>query len=234
MSSLDRRHWLVWLSAAGWEHAAADLTAEQRALVQRWQQHDWPAIVRRRDARCRASEMCIGIAFPPDANGDKLRLSLRVPRTEVRETRAPLLIAEVIEQAPLAWRPALEKLKTHVQAQGLDMRVYGSLALQVLTGETYLRAVSDIDLLFSPADQTQLVNGMALLERYAQALPLDGEVMFPDGAVAWKEWHQVADQPGGRVLLKRQHDVALLLVADVVGALARLLPQESINSVLKE
>ena len=231
MSRPERRHWLVWLTAAGWQQAAADLPAAQQALVQRWQRHDWPAIVRRRDAHCKAGELCIGIAFPPDSNGDKLRLSLRVPRSEVRETRAPLLIAEVIEQAPAAWRPALEKLKTHVQAQGLDMRVYGSLALQVLTGESYLREVSDIDLLFSPLDQPQLVSGMALLARYAQALPLDGEVMFPDGAVAWKEWHQVADQPHGRVLLKREHDVALLLVADIVGALAKLLPPEASHSL---
>lgn len=231
MSSPDRRHWLVWLSAAAWEQATAGLSPEQRLLVQRWQQHDWPAIVRRRDAHCGAKEISVGIAFPPDANGDKLRLSLRVPRSGVRELRAPLRIAEVFEQVPLSWCPALEKLNLNVQAQGLDMRVYGSLALQVLTGEIYLRPASDIDLLFSPLDQAQLVSGMALLARYAQALPLDGEVMFPDGAVAWKEWHQVADQPHGRVLLKRQHDVALLLVADVVGALAKLLPPESTHSV---
>jgi len=220
MSSRYKRHTLVWLSPAGWEQAGASLTPALRAQLQRWQQHDWPAVVRRRDADATDEQVCLGIALPPDTSGHKLRVPLRVASQHIRRQRPPLLIAEVLLQAPQAWRTALARLQQ--QAQALDLRVYGSLALQALTGEAYLRPGSDIDLLFQPDNAQQLVDGMQLLATYASALPLDGEVVFPQGAVAWKEWQQVCDHPDGRVLLKGNNNVALLLVAEVVAALTTL------------
>jgi len=226
MLSLCKRHALVRLTAAGWEQAAAAVAPALRDVVQGWQQHDWPAVVRRRDADVSDDEICLGIALPPAASGSKLRVALRVAQVHVREVRAPLTIAEVMPHVPLQWRAALEKLQHEVQAQRLDMRVYGSLALQALTGMIYLRPDSDIDLLFCPIDEQQLVAGMQLLTQTA-ALPLDGEVQFPDGAVAWKEWHQAAGSPTGRVLLKRNQDVALLLAAEVVAALTQRASERS-------
>ena len=222
MSSRFKRHALVRLTTAGWEQAIAGVAPELHSVVQDWRQHDWPAVVRRRDADASEDELCLGIALPPDADGNKLRIALRVAQVHVREMRAPLTLHEVMTQAPSQWRAALEKLQHEALVQALDMRVYGSLALQALTGMNYLRPDSDIDLLFSPLDEPQLVAGIQLLARTAHTLPLDGEVQFPDGAVAWKEWQQVTAAAGaGRVLLKRTQDVALLLAADVVAAFSQ-------------
>lgn len=220
------RHHLAWLTARGWSEAAAAVPAVQQHVVRRWQARDWPAIIRRRDADVAADQVCLGIALPPDAEGIKLRLALRVPAADIREVRAPLPIADVMAHAAAPWREALAELEKKALAQGLDIRVYGSLALQALTGLAYLRATSDIDLLFSPTDRHQLQRGMVLLTAYAQRLPIDGEVAFPDGAaVAWKEWwqaSQLADGDGmnNRVLAKRSDDVALLSVTQLLDSLA--------------
>jgi phosphoribosyl-dephospho-CoA transferase len=220
MSSLYKRHQLVWLSERGWREAAAEVPSASRHLPQRWQERDWPAVVRRHDADAMDDQVCIGIALPPDSEGIKLRLPLRVPVTQIREMRAPLPIGDVLMHAPVSWRSALQELHYKAMAQALDLRVYGSLALQALTGLTYLRAGSDIDMLFTPTNRFQLERGMQLLSHYAQVLPLDGEVLFPAGAVAWKEWLQASTDTGNRVLLKRADDVCLMTVAEVVAGAA--------------
>jgi len=209
-SELSTRHGLAWLNEAGWREAMARAADDHRFAVQRWRQHDWPAVIRRRDADCEAGETCLGIALPPDQDGVKLRVPLRVGLQGVREARAPLAIAEIIGHAGSQWRDDLCALRDEISAQGLDIRVYGSLALQALTGLCYLRPASDIDLLFSPSDRGQLEQGMSLLQQYAARLPLDGEISFPSGhAVSWKEWADACRTPGNRVLVKHDSGVAL-------------------------
>lgn len=225
MSSLYKRHALVWLSERGWQearsNAAATLTPEHRDVLQRWQSNDWPVVVRRRDADSSADAVCLGLAMPPDADGIKLRLPLRVSMSQVRAVRAPLAIADVLAHVMPQWRDALRQLHDEATTQGLSIGVFGSLALQALTGQTYLRPGSDIDVLFAPGNIAQLQRGTALLKRYAQLLPLDGEVEFPDGAaVSWKEWMQTCQQADNRVLVKRSSDVALVRVGDLTALLS--------------
>lgn len=217
-SELSTRHGLVWLNEAGWIEALARVTDDHRYAVQRWRQHDWPAVIRRRDADCASDEICLGIALPPDQDGVKLRVPLRIGLQGVRQMRAPLEIADVIEHAGSQWRDGLFELHANIAAQGLDIRVYGSLALQMLTGLSYLRPASDIDLLFSPLDRSQLEQGVSLLQQYATRLPLDGEIAFPSGhAVSWKEWAQGCGKSGNRVLIKHDSGVALQRVGELLA-----------------
>ncbi|AKZ63923.1 malonate decarboxylase ACP synthase [Herbaspirillum hiltneri N3] len=219
-SELSARHGLAWLNEAGWLDALARVADEHRFAVQRWRQHDWPAVIRRRDADCASGEICLGIALPPDRDGVKLRVALRVALQGVREMRAPLEIADVIEHAGSQWRDDLRVMHDQIAAQGLTIRVYGSLALQALTGLSYLRPASDIDVLFSPQDRLQLEHGVSLLQRHALRLPLDGEIAFPSGhAVAWKEWAQACGRSDNRVLVKHGSGVALQRVDELLAAL---------------
>jgi phosphoribosyl-dephospho-CoA transferase len=86
--------------------------------------------------------------------------------------------------------------------------------MQTLTGDRYLGAGSDVDLLLRPANAAQLDAGLALVARHAQNLPLDGEIEFPSGhAVSWKEWlgtDAQAQRSADRVLAKHLVTVALL------------------------
>ncbi len=225
-SESPARHGLAWLNEAGWLEALArvaddtDDANEHRFAVQRWRQHDWPAVIRRRDADCASGEICLGVALPPDRDGVKLRVALRVALVGVREIRAPLDIADVVEHAEPQWRDDLRVMRDQLTAQGLMIRVYGSLALQALTGLSYLRPASDIDILFSPQDKLQLEQGMSLLQRHAVRLPLDGEIAFPSGhAVSWKEWAQACDRPDNRVLVKHGSGVALQRVDELLAGL---------------
>ena len=168
--------------------------------------------------RRRAGQVCLGLTLPIDDTGAaRLRLGLRCMQSEVARQRRPLLLREAAPAVTPGWRTACAGLERQAAAD-LDLRVYGSLALQALTGAPYLTARSDIDLAFYPRDAAQLNHGLALLDHYSRQLPLDGEIIFPSGqAVAWKEWRNAVSAPGRtRVLVKR---IDCVLLADPAALL---------------
>nr|WP_315250207.1 malonate decarboxylase holo-[acyl-carrier-protein] synthase [uncultured Duganella sp.] len=210
------RHSLVWLTAAGWQAAIASVQPEHAGALTQWRQNDWPAIVRRSDAGADAAagDIFLGVPLPPDAAGVKVRIGLRVAPSQVERTSAALALRSALPAAG-RWRDRLTALSD--AAPGL--RVFGSLAMQALTGLQYLSPGSDVDLLFHPVSRRQLEDVIPLLGRHAEHLPLDGEVVFPGGAaVSWKEWQAAIAHPA-KVLVKELHAVRL---ADTASLLATL------------
>lgn len=212
------RHDLAWLTEDGWQHALSSTApgTPAHAAIARWAGARWPLIVRRRDAATLsgtgsgedAATVFLGLAAPPDpASGAKLRLPLVVPARHVARHSAPAPLEAVVHALPAGWQLPFARLRE--ASAGLDLRVFGSLALQALTGQPYLRDGSDIDLLFRPRSVVELDAGTLLLASFLGELPLDGEIVFPSGqAVAWKEWF-TARAHTERVLIKSQASVKL-------------------------
>lgn len=202
------RHNLVWLSAQGWLDAVYAAEPRHRPALEKWRRNDWPAIVRRRDADAHDNEVCLGVALPPDpVSGEKVRIALRAQALEVLKSVPPLPLKSALAALPSPWREELTAFDN--RAVGLVMRVYGSVALQMLTAQPYVTPTSDVDILFYPATLQQLNAGLALLSYHATRLPLDGEIVFPSGqAVSWKEWLQ-AQAADARVLVKEADSVHL-------------------------
>jgi len=228
------RHDVAWLTPDGWQHVLATAAPDTpaHAAITRWADADWPLVVRRRDdtehaeapaatqapglaiphaparAVIYADDAFLGLAAPPDAaSGAKLRLPLRVPARHIARHSPPLPLDAVVHALPGRWQAPFARLAE--DSASLDLRVFGSLALQALTGQAYLRETSDIDLLFRPRSSAELDEGTLLLASYLDELPLDGEIIFPSGqAVAWKEWF-TARAHTERVLVKSQSSVKL-------------------------
>lgn len=215
------RHSRVWLSAQGWQHAMRGLPVAPGADAQAWQQAGLPLTGRRADADAGPDEVCLGLSMPPKACGSKPRLALRVERAGVERVLPPLELDAVAAAVPAAWQPAYRALVKNAASAALPLRVFGSLALQAMTGKAYLTASSDIDLLFYPETASRLTLAIALLDRHAASLPLDGEIVFPHGeAVSWKEWRAVHGAcPDARVLVKGRHAVRLASCASLLSTL---------------
>ena len=225
MYSELERHSLVWLTAAGWEAALASARPEHAAALAQWQRNDWPAVVRRFDASPKAadaadaadaaaSDICLGVPLPPDAAGVKVRIALRVAPSHVARASAALELRSALMAAD-PWHDGLAALSDAVPT----LRVFGSLAMQTLTGLQYLSPSSDVDLLFHPDSRRQLDTVISLLARHSEHLPLDGEVVFPGGvAVSWKEWLAAITHPA-KVLVKELRTVRL---ADTASLLVTL------------
>ena len=174
-------------------------------LLADWAERDRPLVVRRAgcDERRCASLIPLGVSLPPSS---KLRrIALQVPAVAICTVSPPPLLAELVSSAPLAWRATIDRLLE------LDAgtRVYGSLAWQHATGLRYLRATSDLDLLWRCAAGSSceaLLAEIAAIARHAP-MRIDGEVLAADGgAVHWRELQSGAAE----VLVKRLDDAVML------------------------
>ena len=156
-----------------------------------------------------------------DVTGRVAVASCRVELSDVQRRTRALPLVGALDAVPAAWRDGLAALEREAAGAGLGLAVYGSVALAALTGQRYVRPESDIDLLLRPLGRAQLMAGLDLLAAHARQLPLDGEVVFPDGrAVAWKELRAAFDSaPGTRVLAKSLERVALVGPDELIGTL---------------
>lgn len=203
---------LVWLTAIGWHAAIAAARDEHRTALALWESQDWPVVVRRLDPDAADDEVCLGLPLPPDADGVKVRIALRARLSDVARV-APALALREAEAVHDGVAALCDEMGT------LSLRVFGSVAMQVLTGLRYVTATSDVDVLFAPTSHRQLEDGTALLSRHAERLPLDGEIVFPGGAaVSWKEWNMAMTHPA-KVLVK---DLRSVRLADTASLLATL------------
>ncbi|MFC5460965.1 malonate decarboxylase holo-[acyl-carrier-protein] synthase [Massilia niabensis] len=220
------RHNLVWLSQAGWERAAA-LAApgardagDARAAIMRWGRARWPAVATRVPPGLAPGDVPLGLALPPSASdGAKPRIAFIAHMADIADTCPALPLAQALPAVPEAWRGPLTALLDEAGNARLDVRVYGSVALQALTGQGYLTAASDIDLLLAPRTLEAYRCALGLLARHALLLPLDGEIVFPQGwTVAWKE---LLHLPGAtaRVLAKSLRGAELVTVGSLLAAL---------------
>jgi phosphoribosyl-dephospho-CoA transferase len=203
-----RRHDLVWLSARGWERvlAGSGQASGHAAALAAWQQGGWPATVRRADADGSSDTVALGISVLA-AGAGKLRIGFCAALSDVINSTAALALAHLPPELPAAWRTHVPALQADLQ--GLPVQFYGSASHQAVTGQVYLRDQSDLDLLACPRSPAELNFMLAKFARHGEALPLDGEIVFPSGAaVAWKEW-QGAVHDGDRVLVKDARMVRL-------------------------
>ncbi|WP_174987125.1 malonate decarboxylase holo-[acyl-carrier-protein] synthase, partial [Burkholderia lata] len=125
-------------------------------------------------------------------------------------------LSDVLATAPDAWHVPLRELDALGARCGVQGRVFGSLAWQALTGEPYLSASSDLDLVFplpAAASLAALLDGLAAIDARAP-MRIDGELLRDDGAgVNWRELH--ARQP--EVAVKTAITVELMPADTFIG-----------------
>jgi phosphoribosyl-dephospho-CoA transferase len=192
------RHSLVWLSPDAWDEVRHTLPVAEQSVCKTWQAADWPLVVRRQLGP--PGHVGLGLALPPKPGAPKSKLTLSCATTGILRETEPLCLTDVADSAPEAWRARMLLLTHELARHGIQAYVYGSLAWQTLTGQTYLGPDSDIDLSLPIQTHAQLTAaGIALR---ASSLPLDGELLFPmQQAVAWKEWFLTDSD---RVLVKQE------------------------------
>jgi len=216
------RHDLVWLTNRGWQRVASSAPPQARAALARWRDGGWPAVVRRAEVGLAPNEVAIGFALPPRVeDGGKMKVGCCVEMSDVKRRTRALPLVGALDAVPEQWRAGLEELERQAFDTGMGLAVYGSVALAALTGQYYLTPHSDIDVLLQPTSRRQLMKGLDLLSWHAGILPLDGEVVFPDGrAVSWKELRAAfAGAPGTRVLTKGLDRIALVLPEELMATL---------------
>jgi phosphoribosyl-dephospho-CoA transferase len=176
-----------------------ELAAE--SLVAGWADAGWPLVVRRAACGDEAGTIPLGLPLPRALGKRRLATALRPCAIDAVAPPTPLWMAR--SAAPANWKPAIDALL----ALDPDVRTFGSLAWQRLTGLAYLGEDSDLDLLWDlpEADRLNgLLEAIAAIERQAP-MRLDGEVLGRAGGVNWREL-----EAGGEVLVKSLAGVCLM------------------------
>jgi phosphoribosyl-dephospho-CoA transferase len=216
------RHGLVWVRPECHTAVASQASdSELHTQVATWLEADRPLVVARQPENITPDTISVGLALPP-AHG-KSRIALSVAASDITRYTPPLLLADAIAHAPPEWQPALSELDAAAHHMDIELRVFGSLAWQALSGMQYLTPRSDIDLLWHPHSHTQLQQGIALLARWEQSsgLRADGEVLFGgSSAVSWREWSTLNSGNDQRVLVKRSSSAELVEASKLLEMLA--------------
>ena len=197
------------------------------AHVAAWLAADRPLVVARQpcgeviSGSITVGTIATGLALPPVQG--KRRIAFSVAAHDIARYTPPLRLADAIAHAPAAWQPALAELDAAAIHIDLELRVFGSLAWQALSGLPYMTLRSDIDLLWHPLSNAQLQQGIALLARWEQSsgLRADGEVLFGgNSAVSWREWAALKSGGDQRVLVKRSSSAELVAARELLELLA--------------
>lgn len=214
-----RRHDLVWLDPAS--DAGAFAAVEQAEHARSWVQQNRPLVVARQSEPATRQADLLNLGFTLPSAPVRTRISLRAPRAAIIRHTRPLLLLDAIGHAPHSWRDGMSSLHDLCTKAGAVARVYGSLSSQAYTGEIYVDAASDLDLLLECGGDTKLEELLAALQSFPlQPLRLDGEILAPGGwAVAWRE---LAAALGAatpcKVLAKSDCDARLISVEQFFAA----------------
>ena len=200
------RHDLVYVRPVAW-HALIRARAElpDDPMVATWVDRGWPLIGRRAVGE-ELPGILLGLPLPPSAG--KKRLSFLMRHEDVVAALPAPSLASATRAAPGLWEPTLLRLNRLASHHGVEARVFGSLALQFVTGLQYLTDRSDLDLALHVGRNTSL---RALAKVIADLEPdapmrLDGEFIRDGSAVNWRELHAGARE----VLVKTIAGVRLL------------------------
>jgi phosphoribosyl-dephospho-CoA transferase len=174
--------------------------------------------------------------FSPNATPPQIQLGaalpLRLGRAKVACSVAGASLACItpalsIERAsgvlPVRERSVLARLSGLAESLGIALGVYGSTAWECLSGESYRRSDSDVDVICDVERRDALEPWLCAMEAAARALEdhLDGEIRFPGGdAVAWRELARAGLVNGEtRVLVKSSDGVAFATVGSLLEKL---------------
>lgn len=234
-----QRHGLVWPDEAGWRELLAQTDPADgpaRDCLAAWAGGDWPLVVTRQpETLALPAPMgdpdhgpgpapAVALGLPAPLRWQRRRLALRLPLARLR-ARSHFPDAEAAaDLLPPAAVPAWRRLCAALRAQGARARVHGSHGWQLLTGQAYLHAGSDIDLCIAVADAGHADAAAALLHAHAPALPcrLDGELILPDGrAYAWREWRAWRAGATRAILCKTLHAARLEWAATAPAGAAK-------------
>lgn len=173
-------------------------------IIAAWASAGRPFIVTRQDPLIPAGQIDLALVLP-GSNKAKSRLKYRTQHQDIVSKQAPISLKAVAERLN---DPRLQALTQAFSSVNLMPRVYGSYAWQALTGLNYITPTSDLDLLFTLHNQSDLIELQANLAQIiaTTSLRIDGELLFAGThAVAIEEFLSAAET----MLCKTLTDVSL-------------------------
>ena len=230
-----QRHDLAYIADVAWVQPCADslpdvAAAKFFALLDR----GLPLTVTRQPSR---DDEHIYLAMNVLTHQGKYRVACHTPMTNITDINPPLPVTQALGLFDAWSAQQLGELANRMQACGCTVRIYGSYAYQLLTGECYITPLSDVDLLFVLSEWRQLPTVMTQIAAFKTvfAQRIDGEisVQLPGAAemvqFSFNEYLTLPTNPvHAQIIIKSLHKVGLYDAAGLLG----LTPSAPIKSSL--
>lgn len=208
------RHDRVWLEA-GFDARASICAAGVGDAACAWIACGRPLVVARQDDVA-PEFLRLGITFP--GSGARQRATVVAPKHAVVAHEPAELLCDAMVLGPAAWKPRMLDLLGVCARKGVQAHIYGSLSREIESGETYLNADSDLDVLFACEAGSDVCGLLRALRNLDGGVPrIDGEVLLPSGwAVAWRELAAaLLDRSCDRVLAKSDQAACVIPMAQL-------------------
>ena len=178
-----QRHDLVFLSARGqqwaWERRERGLPEDER-----WRKlfFTLPGICRAPVEELGEEMAALGFSTPVRAEGNRVRFASHAPREEILRIVTPWEISRLLARLPEPAGPVLKELDSAARELGISLGIFGSAALQAVTGYEYLHSQSDLDIVITPASREQLTKFHRELKDIARRYgrPFDAELKLSE------------------------------------------------------
>ncbi len=213
-----KRHDLVWFPDASRKAMYSRIAARddvwpeeevRRLVVEGYGGVQVPGIVRRQDAGDEG--LGIGLASPFHHDGMRIRVAASIRVSEIERVLDPISVAgrlEEVEHRDLPVFRALGEVLKAARSSGVTCGVFGSAALELVTGLPYCHDDSDVDVTvrYEDLEATSRFHGLLCGLEGASGVRVDAELELCDGsAVKLKEFFSSSDS----VLVKGFNDVRL-------------------------
>ena len=212
-----QRNVLVWLTARGWYRVLAnDWDAQALGILRHWALMALPLVVCRQ--RVENSPPTISLGLPAPSVWDRRKLALEVAPDEVERVGCfpSLEELEQFEQFEQldpreTFIAAINEIRSNARGFKGSIEVYGSFGWETLTGMSYVRPSSDLDLRVAVPDRATAAAVARALNALQLPIRVDGELAFPDGsAIAWREYLQWVEGKVDRMLVKSRTSIGFI------------------------
>ena len=180
LTAPPERHTLLKLTNTGtglvWANREA-LYPGEVAWADMWPRfYGLPVITRRQVLPGEA--IPVGLSLPIRQDGGRYRLASCVPASEVESAVSPTQAAELCAGRTLPVSGLVAELLCDAPSLGVSVGIFGSAALEAVTGLPYRHAGSDLDVLLIPRDVPDMPALAGLLQRLEEnyQLSIDAEL----------------------------------------------------------
>ncbi|MDF3812453.1 MULTISPECIES: malonate decarboxylase holo-[acyl-carrier-protein] synthase [Rhodopseudomonas] len=126
----------------------------------------------------------LGVSFPFRDDGSRVRASFALPPKRIGKAHSPYEVFGRLQGDAFEGAAALNSLRALCESHGVEVGLFGSAALQILTGLPYLETNSDVDAVVRPTSyaKLRLVHAGLCDLRDEYKRKFDVEVTLPNGA----------------------------------------------------
>jgi phosphoribosyl-dephospho-CoA transferase len=125
----------------------------------------------------------LGVSFPFRDDGARVRASFALPPDRIGRAHSPYDVLRRLQPNAFEGASALIALRELCNSHGVEVGLFGSAALQILTGLAYVESISDVDAVVRPSccAKLRLIHAGLPRLRHDYQRKFDVEVTLPDG-----------------------------------------------------